>query len=40
MILPFQLISDTLPSIVGTDGVGHERFVTLDSRLKIKAKAE
>ena len=40
IILPFQLISDTLPSIVGTDGVGHERFVTLDSRLKIKAKAE
>ena len=40
MILPFQIISNDLPSLRGVNDLGHQRFVTLDSHLRIKAKAE
>lgn len=40
MILPFQIISNDLPSLTGVNNLGHQRFVTLDSHLRINAKAE
>ena len=40
MILPFQIISNDLPPLTGVNNLRHQRFVTLDSHLRIKAKAE
>lgn len=40
MILPFQIISNDLPSLTGVNDLRHQRFVTLDNHVCIKAKAE